>query len=66
MRHRGGSDFDAGQLRRAQAIAPVDVPQPPYSLVAPDVGQEPLPVAEQQGIGVIGTRRCGSGCSPGG
>lgn len=39
VRHLGGSNFGGGQLRRAQAIAPVDVLQPPYSLVAPDVGE---------------------------
>jgi aryl-alcohol dehydrogenase-like predicted oxidoreductase len=65
VRHLGGSNFEAGQLRRAQAIAPVDVLQPPYSLVAPDVGEELLPFAEQQGIGVIANSPRGSGLLPG-
>jgi aryl-alcohol dehydrogenase-like predicted oxidoreductase len=61
VHHLGGSNFDAGQLRRAQAMAPVDVLQPPYSLVAPDVGEELLPFAEEQGIGVIAYSPMGSG-----
>ena len=36
VRHIGVSNFDVAQLRRAQAIAPVETLQPPYSLVEPD------------------------------
>src|SRR3984893_4142383 len=50
VRHIGVSNFDVGQLRRAQAIARVDTLQPPYSLVDPAVGQEILPFAEREDI----------------
>ena len=53
VRHIGVSNFDVAQLQRAQAIAPVSSLQPPYSLVNPAVGDEILPYAKQQGIGVI-------------
>ena len=33
VRHVGVSNFDVAQLRRAQAIAPVETLQPPYSLL---------------------------------
>ena len=33
MRHIGVSNFDAGQLRRIQSIAPVETIQPQYSLI---------------------------------
>jgi aryl-alcohol dehydrogenase-like predicted oxidoreductase len=53
VRHIGLSNFDISQLRRAQAIAPVETLQPPYSLLARDVEEEILPFAEREGIGVI-------------
>jgi aryl-alcohol dehydrogenase-like predicted oxidoreductase len=53
VRHIGVSNFDVAQLRRAQAIAPVETLQPPYSLVVPDAEREILPFARSQGIGVI-------------
>ena len=53
VRHLGVSNFDVGQLRRIQRIAPVETLQPPYSLVARDVEGEILPFAEREGIGVI-------------
>src|SRR5881397_2535983 len=43
LRHIGVSNFDVEQLRRAQAIAPVETLQPPYSLVDREVDQEILP-----------------------
>ena len=53
MRHIGVSNFDVAQLRRAQAIAPVETLQPPYSLLERDVEDEILPFAQREGIGVI-------------
>ncbi len=53
VRHIGVSNFDVRQLRRAQAIAPVETLQPPYSLIDRQVEKEILPVAEREGIGVI-------------
>ena len=53
IRHIGVSNFNVEQLRRAQAIAPVETLQPPYSLVARGAENELLPFAEREGIGVI-------------
>jgi aryl-alcohol dehydrogenase-like predicted oxidoreductase len=53
VRHIGVSNFTVQQLRRAQAIAPVETLQPPYSLIDQEAGEEILPFAERQGIGVI-------------
>jgi len=53
VRHIGVSNFDVEQLQRAQAIAPVETLQPPYSLVARAAEEELLPFAEREGIGVI-------------
>ena len=53
MRHIGVSNFDVAQLRRAQAIAPVETLQPPYSLLERAVEDEVLPFAQSEGIGVI-------------
>jgi aryl-alcohol dehydrogenase-like predicted oxidoreductase len=53
VRWIGVSNFDAGQLRRAQAIAPVTSLQPPYSLVNRAVEDEILPFCLKQGVGVI-------------
>ena len=47
------SNFDVGQLRRAQAIAPVTSLQPRYSLVHREVEDEILPYCLKEGIGVI-------------
>ena len=52
-RHVGVSNFSVAQLRRAQAIAPVETLQPPYSLVDREAEPEILPFCEEQGIGVI-------------
>jgi aryl-alcohol dehydrogenase-like predicted oxidoreductase len=51
--HIGVSNFNVEQLRRAQAIAPVETLQPPYSLISREVEDEILPFAEREGIGVI-------------
>ena len=61
VRHIGVSNFDPGQMRRIQGIAPVETLQPPYSLVERDVEQEILPYAESEGIGVIVYSPMGSG-----
>ena len=53
VRHIGVSNFDISQLRRVQAIAPVETLQPQYSLIDRDVEKEILPFAEGEGIGVI-------------
>jgi aryl-alcohol dehydrogenase-like predicted oxidoreductase len=53
VRHIGVSNFDMEQLRRIQQIAPVETLQPQYSLINRDVGEELLPFARQEGIGVI-------------
>ena len=53
VRHIGVSNFDVAQMRRAQAIAPVETLQPPYSLLERDIEEEILPFAEEEGIGVI-------------
>lgn len=61
VRHIGVSNFSVEQLRRAQAIAPVETLQPPYSLVAREVEGEILPFADAAGIGVIVYSPMGSG-----
>ena len=53
VRYIGVSNFNVEQMRRAQAVAPIDSLQPPYSLVRPEVGQEILPFCREQNIGVI-------------
>jgi aryl-alcohol dehydrogenase-like predicted oxidoreductase len=61
VRHIGVSNFDVEQLRRAQAIAPVETLQPPYSLVDREVEAEILPFAEREGIGVLAYSPMASG-----
>ena len=61
VRHIGVSNFDVAQLRRAQAIAPVETLQPQYSLIARDVEDAILPHAEREGIGVVVYSPMGSG-----
>jgi aryl-alcohol dehydrogenase-like predicted oxidoreductase len=61
VRHIGVSNFDVAQLRRAQAIAPVETLQPPYSLIDREVEEEILPFAEREGIGVLVYSPMGSG-----
>jgi aryl-alcohol dehydrogenase-like predicted oxidoreductase len=53
VRHIGVSNFDVPQLERAEAIAPVETLQPPYSLLRRDVEAEILPYSAERGIGVI-------------
>ncbi|MGA7982137.1 MAG: aldo/keto reductase [Chromatiaceae bacterium] len=61
VRHIGVSNFNVEQLRRVQAIAPVETLQPPYSLIAREVEDEILPFVERAGIGVIVYSPMGSG-----
>lgn len=61
VRHIGVSNFDVAQIRRAQAIAPVETLQPPYSLLEREVETEILPAAKQDDIGVIVYSPMGSG-----
>ncbi len=66
VRHIGVSNFSASQIRRIQAIAPVETLQPPYSLIDRGVEEEILPYAEREGIGVIVYSPMGSGLLTGG
>jgi len=53
VRHIGASNFSVGQLERAEAIAPVETLQPPYSLLDREIEAEIIPYCEEHGIGVI-------------
>ena len=53
VRYIGVSNFNVGQMRRAQAIAPIASLQPPYSIVTPDIENEILPYTQANNIGVI-------------
>ncbi|MEZ0114728.1 aryl-alcohol dehydrogenase-like predicted oxidoreductase [Catenulispora sp. EB89] len=61
VRHIGVSNFDVEQIRRAQAIAPVETLQPPYSLLEREAEAEILPAALKDDIGVIVYSPMGSG-----
>ena len=61
VRHIGVSNFDVSQLRRAEAIAPVETLQPPYSLIDREAEDAILPFCEREGIGVIVYSPMGSG-----
>jgi aryl-alcohol dehydrogenase-like predicted oxidoreductase len=61
VRHIGVSNFDTAQLRRIQAIAPVETLQPPYSLIDREAETGILPFAEREDIGVIVYSPMGSG-----
>jgi aryl-alcohol dehydrogenase-like predicted oxidoreductase len=52
-RHIGVSNFSVAQLERAEAIAPVETLQPPYSLLDREIEAEIVPHCEEHGIGVI-------------
>ena len=66
VRWIGVSNFDAKQMGRAQAIAPVTSNQPPYSMVRRAIEAEILPYCQQQGIGVISYAPMASGLLSGG
>src|SRR5258708_23840859 len=61
VRWIGVSNFDAAQIRRAQAIAPVTSNQPPYSMIRRAIESETLPFCAQQGIGTISYAPMASG-----
>jgi aryl-alcohol dehydrogenase-like predicted oxidoreductase len=61
VRHIGVSNFDAGQLRRIEGIAPVETSQPPYSLIDRAAEEQLLPLAERGGVGAIVYSPMGSG-----
>lgn len=53
VRWIGVSNFDVGEMRRAQMIAPITSLQPPYSLVRREVEREVFPYCRSNGLGVI-------------
>jgi aryl-alcohol dehydrogenase-like predicted oxidoreductase len=53
VRHIGVSNFNADQMKRAHAIAPITSLQPPYSLISPEIEESILPFAQANHIGVI-------------
>lgn len=53
VRWIGVSNFDAAQLARAQAIAPITSLQPPYSIIQSEIEAEILPYCGANNIGVI-------------
>src|SRR5437588_1180157 len=61
VRHIGVSNFDVGQMRRAQAIAPITSLQPRYSLIHREAEENILPFAAREDIGVIVYSPMGSG-----
>jgi aryl-alcohol dehydrogenase-like predicted oxidoreductase len=61
VRHIGVSNSSASQLRRIASIAPVETIQPPYSLIDRAAEADILPLADQDGIGVIVYSPMGSG-----
>jgi aryl-alcohol dehydrogenase-like predicted oxidoreductase len=61
VRWIGVSNFDARQMERARAIAPITSLQPPYSLVNRKVEAEILPYAARHGIGVLAYSPMASG-----
>jgi len=53
VRYAGVSNFNVGQMKRAQAIHPIASLQPPYSMLKRDVEKEILPYCGANDIGVI-------------
>jgi len=53
IRGIGVSNFSAGQMKRAQKIAPITSLQPPYSMLRRTAEEEVLPFTQANGIGVI-------------
>jgi aryl-alcohol dehydrogenase-like predicted oxidoreductase len=53
VRWIGVSNFNADQLRRAQAIAPITSLQPPYSMLSREIEADVLPYCAANNIGVI-------------
>lgn len=61
VRHVGVSNFSLEQLRRAEAIGPVDAIEPPYSLLDRPIEREILGYCADRGIGVVAYSPMGSG-----
>ena len=61
VRWIGVSNFNAEELRHAQAIAPITSLQPPYSLIKRDIEKEVLPFCEAENVGVIAYSPMASG-----
>src|SRR5450432_803857 len=53
VRWIGVSNFNAAQMARAQAIAPITSLQPPYSILSREIEAETLPYCAAHGIGTI-------------
>jgi len=53
IRYLGVSNFDASQMARVHAIAPITSLQPPYSMLMRQIEDEILPFCDQHNIGVI-------------
>jgi aryl-alcohol dehydrogenase-like predicted oxidoreductase len=53
VRWIGVSNFNAAQMERVRAVAPITSLQPPYSAISPEVEKEQLPYCQQHGVGVI-------------
>jgi aryl-alcohol dehydrogenase-like predicted oxidoreductase len=53
VRWIGVSNFNAQQIERCRAIAPVTSLQPPYSMISPEIEEHTLPYCLEHNIGVI-------------
>ncbi len=53
VRYIGVSNFNAEQMTRAEAIAPITSLQPNYNIVTRDIEKTTLPYCREQNIGVI-------------
>jgi aryl-alcohol dehydrogenase-like predicted oxidoreductase len=61
VRWIGVSNFNAAQMDRIEAIAPITSLQPPYSMIRRDIESEILPFARSHNIGVLAYSPMGSG-----
>jgi aryl-alcohol dehydrogenase-like predicted oxidoreductase len=61
VRWIGVSNFNAAQMERARAIAPITSLQPPYSMIRPEIETDVLPYCQQHNIGVIAYSPMASG-----
>ena len=59
--HVGVSNFSLEQMKRAERIGPIDLIEPPYSLLDRSIEREILPHCEDHGIGVIAYSPMASG-----
>lgn len=61
VRYIGGSNFSLAQLKKADAIAPIDTLQPSYSLLNREIEKDILPLCASHGTGVLCYSPMGSG-----